>query len=828
MALVFCGSNSWRVANLVSIRIVLMSVLNNALTPRDARLAFWRESYRPEYVERFLLLEAQLINSEVEFNKVLGNRASLKAYANQRVRAFLDSATGHVRDPDLVIVNTSHSLSVGGRDIVQQDRMTLTEFAIRGLQDNNSQKISFEGEPPFGLSAGRLASWLNSVDIRSEYTLMVVQGTPTAVNEAMQEHLARQIEFTLFCASVETNFHRQYQAWVTRYLQGDPSLVARGVVFPGSGAAMKNCFVISERARPSGANIVYAPHAPSGDVWYRFDSLAQMGAKVREWATRSTAFIDTHVGSRYQQTAHQFFREVAVNRRRWTDDAVQLADLPAPRPGQPLFGIVAEHIRWEAFEVSELAPQNYRAADRMRRQQFARLNTELKALYTVEARDHALVSFNRFAYDLIKNTAEQALRRRGENVVIDPDLIMIEFSPTESESLSAIIATERAFYAHESERPLPDRYPRFRLDASHPPVGSLNMLELASWSRSLRPGEKYIEMLKLMYLNPAEKTYTLRRGVHHERQLVEMRRAILSEHFQGRLNANQFSQLLSIVQALTTPNTETPPAMGDYPVMRDSVYQFYLGHRRPVEGVYVFRCMSGGRNEDWLYTPQAPDGLWLRPLRQFDAAVRSKGLRDYFSRRVHYTDQRAVSQYFDELEASNRAVNPPDLEVGSRVRDLSRSYDQMIRRVISDVDAQTTSLAEAITGITYSAFILAAQVISMVVPPVGLIVSAILITKNILEGAQAYHEGDNRKAFGHFKDALIDLATLGYGKYKELGKQAITTTQKNLIEFAKDAKSLAEMVAAATGQKVPHQILVEIVQDVLSERRPQDSQTFVL
>ncbi|MHC8331377.1 hypothetical protein [Pseudomonas sp. LB3P25] len=123
--------------------------------------------------------------------------------------------------------------------------------------------------------------------------------------------------------------------------------------------------------------------------------------------------------------------------------------------------------------------------------------------------------------------------------------------------------------------------------------------------------------------------------------------------------------------------------------------------------------------------------------------------------------------------------------------------------------------------------ILAAQVISLVIPPLGLVVSAIQITKNILDGGQAYLEGDNKRAFGHFTDALIDLATLGYGKYKELGKQAITTTQKTLISFAKDAKELADLISAATGQKVPYQILLEIVQDVLNDAEAEASQTIV-
>lgn len=139
--------------------------------------------------------------------------------------------------------------------------------------------------------------------------------------------------------------------------------------------------------------------------------------------------------------------------------------------------------------------------------------------------------------------------------------------------------------------------------------------------------------------------------------------------------------------------------------------------------------------------------------------MRIKGLREYYATRVHFTDQLAVSNYFDELEASTRSVPPPDLEHNSRVRDFARSYDDRVRRVIREVDAQTTSLAEIITGLTYNAVIQAAQVISLIIPPLGLAVAAIQITKNILDGAQAYHDGDKDKAITHFKDALIDLAS---------------------------------------------------------------------
>jgi hypothetical protein len=289
----------------------------------------------------------------------------------------------------------------------------------------------------------------------------------------------------------------------------------------------------------------------------------------------------------------------------------------------------------------------------------------------------------------------------------------------------------------------------------------------------------------------------------------------LSSYFQGRISREVFHDFKQAIASLRTPDINGAPVMGDFPVNENSVYQFHLGRRRPVEGVYVFRFMKGREVKDYLYTPQAPDGIWFRPLENFDSSVRINDLRQYYIDRVHYQNRTFASEYFDALLASKSTVKAPDLEVGSRVRNFSGSYEQMIRRVSNDVDAVTTSRAEIIAKLTYDTVMLAAQVLSLVIPPVGLAVSAVQITKNVIEGIEAYHYRDRAKAVDRVKTALIDLATLGYGKYKELGKPAVSSLQKTLIDLAGDAKTLADLVSKAAGLKVPHEVLLEIVQDTL-------------
>ena len=802
-------------------------MVNTSSSEREANHKLWREQYGEPSMRRFVALESAMLESAAELQRVMGPQASLTAYSRLRTQQWLSSMGSASLDPDKLFIKSRYRYRLGGREVIHDERRSLTEYAIGGQQDKDRISLTFEGQTSSNVSYFTLENWLSSVDMRSEYALSLIDNPVPAVYEAAHEHWVRQVEFTLFCNLTEHRLERFCEEWVQRLLQGDPSLMVRGIVLPGTASPLKNMFVIHQRREPQGRCVVFAPGAPSGKAWNVFENMADVTAHIGTWGLRHPEYIYPQVGSRYQLTMRQFFRDLAKNYNLWNRHPIQLVEYSDTIAGQPLSGFVLEMIRWDRFESIELAPPNYRNANYDQRQYYASLNTQLKALYTVEGREAALISYEKFTYDLIKQRIEGVLKERGEQVQVDPDLIMIEFGPAQRASLTSVITQEKAFYAAEHERDPTNSYPRYQLAAGHPPLKTLDIRDLAGWSRTLRPGEQYIEMLRTVHLNPQSPTHVFHRDVHIERQFAEMNRGALSAYFQGQIDRAQYDDFKQAIAALRTPDRYGGPVMGDYPVNQDSVYQFHLGRRRPVEGVYVFRFARGGEVRDYLYTPQAPDGVWLRPLDNFAGSVRFRGLRQYYLDRLHYVDRPHGVEYFDQIEATTSHVKAPDLEVNSRVRDFSKCYAQMILRVIDDVDRQTTSLAEIITKLTYDSVILAAQVVSLVIPPVGLAVSAVQITRNILDGAQAYHYRDQAKALDHFKAALVDLATLGYGKYKELGPKAVTSTQKTLIDLAGDVKTLASLVSAATGQKVPHEVLLDIVRDLSASHGQAYSKTLV-
>jgi hypothetical protein len=261
-------------------------------------------------------------------------------------------------------------------------------------------------------------------------------------------------------------------------------------------------------------------------------------------------------------------------------------------------------------------------------------------------------------------------------------------------------------------------------------------------------------------------------------------------------------------------------------VKTESVYQFFLKNNRRVDGVFLFRAETPAGIQDFIYTPDAPDQIAFRNAKDFVGSIRYRvrSLRNYYIDRVAIVDQKVVSDYFDQLQATVDVVPPPQPLVDTRIRDLRIAYDAHIRRIIDDVDERTTSLAEIISGLIYENVKLAATVISIVIPPIGLAVTAVELVKSVYDGVNAHYYGDNEAAFTHFRDALIGLVSLGQAGR---GVESVTKLQKTLIDLAGDANTVVGLLSTALGQKLGHERLQEIIQQVLDEDAVSSSQTTV-
>jgi len=784
----------------------------------------WLKLANQTVQERYSELEYSMVKYESDFNATFNGYFSLREYARRQVTDWTRSALGIALDPESIRVRSIHEFNVGGRTIRQEDSYTLTEFVTVGLHDSGHRaRLVLEGAEASGLTIAKLESWLQNVDVRASFVNALPLNLPQPYRKAFYNKMYSQMDFALWIAHHSGRFSSEDFNLINRAMNGDSSVLINAVNLADSTQPLKDVLAFHGSQGVLGPQQVFLRNPQGHYEFLRFGNFSEFADQLKLWMSEDPVYAASLINSNDLPTIGKQLN--AARGQWWMLERIRVdAMVLSASPNEPLADIVQIDYRRMFAEINLVAPSNYRSVPQSLRQKYARLNTELKALYTVEFRDTGFPSFELFARNLIKQRVEQVLRERGSVVEVNPDLVYVQISPQEEMTLSQLIISERSFEANNSPNPVPEDYPRFRWSIAHPSLDKLSIRDISGWSKTLRAGENYITLLKTDYLSSSHPLYTFKREVNLKKLQSEMYQALLSQYFDAALNFEQLNSLERIIIRLGTPEEYR---YSEPVVNTESVYYFTLKSSRNVEGVYIFRAITSKGVEDFLYTPHAPDHVAFRSVNSFVGAIRDRfgSFRDYYIKRISFLDQKVINDYFDELMATLNAVPPPMPLTNTRVRDLGMSYGIHVRRVIEDVDAQTTSLGEIIGGLVYDNLKLAATVISIVIPPVGLAVTAIEVAKNIYDGIKAHYYGDYEATFTHFKDALIglvDLAQVGQGV------KSVTKAQKTLIQLAGDANTVVGLVSTAVGQALGHERLIEIIRQVLDEPDVSTSKTIVI
>jgi len=784
----------------------------------------WLDGITQADRELYLSHEAWLVARESELKKQLGHFSSLKDYARSIVNQLIKLEFDQDLDADEVVCDARYTFQVGGRKIEQEDTRTLTEQFIYGLYEEGQRaKLVFKGD---GLPAGLNQQWFEEVmtsDARAAYGAEFrSQYQRQEVMQALKNVMSQRLLLSALAARHQGHINDKNFARIVSVLNGDQAFTLDGVRLIDNTRALQQLILVARRDGQGGF-LLYAPGSPGGQDWYECQDLPRVGIRVGEWTKegkgRDYLTWQSHAVDRAAIATHL----KQVERLPGTWKGVTL--VASPFKGAEVLTALIENIRaWRVAEEESRTPYVYRTASDAQRQNFARTRCELKALQVIAMREGGFIPYGKFCFDLIKQRIEQVLADRGERATVNPDRIFVSVSPQLGMTLTELISTETHFFADAKQTAW--SYPRFTLEHDHSPISKLDIRDIAGWSRTLRPGEKYIEMLRSTHLNRSHPEGALKRMVHLEVQRRQMKVGVMQERFNGRLTAEQYGQLMNVIEALEKIDTRPTHPMGEYPsdVRFSAMFKFYLRDKLVV-GVFVFRLVIGNRVEEFLYTPDAPDGRLIRPHSEFVAAVKKLQFGNYFYDRVRYKDQRVVGTYITDLEQLGNFNEAPVLPRDTRVKDLGASYDDLINRTISDVDEKTESLDEIIFKLTFGAVQAAAAVVSVVIAPVGIAMSVVLLTKSVLDGAEAYNDGDRATAATHFLDALIELASLGKAGYS---KTQPTKLQQDFIGLMGDVYSVQKFYSQATGQqKLPLQAF-EAIQAILDDPQALDSKTRLL
>lgn len=755
--------------------------------------------------------EQTLATGEEALDQLLGETKSLKAFSRFYAQEIIRLMTGEVFDPDSIFVNVAHTFFVGKQKVVQSNRLTLPEFMLNDLNDAPTipLEISLEGEMlPSSMSVDDILDSMGDASMRALYAEKFEKKyTDEAVLQAWQQQLESRIHLSAFSAKLKGHIGDEALRLVTRAGQGDSGYFMGDLTLGSLKTAVRGMIVYCGTKGEEGFCALYAPEAPGGRVWYEFASFRQLNAHLFDWMTQSEgrSYLSGQSQARERDSTDAYMRRVLELPSQW----LGITHNTWSNSGEGVLReAVMQNVGWLRGELNAVVPAGYRSATVGQRQYFTRLNTELKGLTHLANDVAALISYEQFAYELIKKRAEEVLAQQGEAVAVDPDLIMVALAPSQEMTLSQLIITEHHITEENGPDHNPGLYPAIRFLPGHPPVSGLLLEYLPGWSRTLRPGEQYIAMLRSSYLDKDAPGYTLKRDVHVNVQLHEMHRAALAELFSGSLDRSQYKQIELLINQLREPDpavTHEDPEI----IWRQAVYTFHLKGCR-IEGVYVFRFMNADTRQDFLYTPSSPDGRSFRAMGEFCDSVKIGGLGSYYSDRAKYTRQKVVKEYINNIQRGSKIVLP-SLQIDSRVGDFSRCYADKINQIIDGVDAKTTSLMEIVGKIVYDTAVAAVAIVSIPFAPIGLGLSAVVMTKAVIDGVKAYNESDYETLFSNYLDCMLELTTM------RIGKLGFTVLQKAIARQMGNVNTCMGAVSACTGKTLDLAVATELMKQALAE-----------
>ncbi len=796
-----------------------MNMMNRYLPVDNGDRPQWRVRASINEQLHFGELEQQLIASQAELDKQLGAHASLQTYAKSIASEVLQLEFGSTLDPDNLMTSSRYSFDVAGRRVMQEDKRSLTDLLLCGLHEEGERgSITFEGE---GLPPGLNQQWLEQTlaeDVRAAYgaafrDLFQRRGVLTAMNSVTRD----QLLLSAFVARLQGHLDDTSLQRVQRAVDGDANLIIAPLQLRDDTRPLLGLVAIGSRSPSQDDWLLYAPDSPGGQDWYRLSTLRQVSVDIGGWTETSEGrdYLLWRSHALDREAIGGYLKQVLKLPNLWR--GVALA--PTPYTGDEVLNtLVYNHRAWLVAQEEHHTPYGYRTATDQQRQNFTRMTCELRALKTIEVREGGFVSYERFCHQLIKRQVEEVLLSRGEQVAVNPDRIFVEIERGQQMTLPRLIADEVHFYSDNADR---DGYPRFTVATDHPPINQLSIHHVAGWSRTLRPGEKYIDMLRATYIDRTNGYFKqqLYMGIMQRQMRVAVMQALLT----GRLVKEHVDELMKVVAAFDHPQATSPVGEAPDEVRHSALYKLYL-RGRLVVGAFVFRLHVAGKIVEYLFTPDAPDGRELRPFEDFVGAVKTHGLGDYFYDRVFGKYQPQVGAYLTDLEQQANFTEAPTLERNSRVTDLYWCSYDVLAKVISDVDEKTQSLEEIITGLVYNAVVSAVSVIAIVYAPVGIALSVALLTQNLVQGVHAYTEGNRSKALSHFAKAVIELATLAKAGY---GLSKATKLQKDLIGLLGDVYTVEKLFTEISGQPRLHERALEVIQEILDDPESISSKTTI-
>ncbi len=692
---------------------------------------------------------------------LLAGVESLSAHARQAIIEYCRLKLGLEIEPDefQVQTRTNHP------DYPLTRTLRLAELVAEGPFAPNADKTRTLLRDPGALNqvlpAGFLDDVLSEVDPRSTwYQALSERYASAEVLAALEDLSDLRLQQSAFIGRCKGHLSAEGHERISRVRSGNgvgrdaPGDKVTGVSqFPDEPLAQLLLFYHEDEARRLSGLLLYAPGKPDGQEWIELPSLRALAVELGRWLgdEAGTRYLLDRINVRGQRKAEQFFSDVRERADAW--------DLSRDHRG-PHHGY-AECSRWlvELGRDNHLEQVAWYEAPRWfvelppdKRQLVAGLNEELQMLnQAMQLQVNEQESFLAFSQRNVKADIASYLKECGVIGEVDPQTVVFDFFPglDASGKLSRTLL-DLAMYGYDDNWGLDN--PRMPVRSSvGQDLSGVRAAELTTYLRSAYIGQRYADAIRGEFLDPGNPRYARRRALQFALSHTTLLRDVHVTYGKRMIDAGERDWLLAEVGRLA--QVRAPQGESADNIAGDGLFRFTLNGRKST-GLYVFRRVVDGVARDWLYTPQAPDGLTLRKYQGFVGAGRG-AMHDWYLQHVRFVDRPAVSEWLMQLAKGERTRD--SLREGNRINDFTAEYDAFLESHVSDIEAVTRSRHEVIVEQVTKGLLYAAFPLSLAFPPLGFVLDAVFLAVGSYKAIASHIADDDSAALNHWIGVAIGL-----------------------------------------------------------------------
>lgn len=630
------------------------------------------------------------------------------------------------------------------------------------------------------LPAGFLDDLLREVDPRATYHLRLSERYAGAdVLKALYDLYDVRLQQSAYIARCKGHLSGENHARVMRARAGlSDDQVSAVSQFPDEPLAELLLFYGEDENRQPSGLILYAPGKPDGQEWIELPSLRALAVELGGWlgTEAGSRYLLDRINARGQARAEQFYSNVRERPDTWDLNRDHRGAGQGYEECCRYLVTLGQYHHLAQVEWYE-APHWVLGLPVDKRQHIAALNEDLRLLN--EAMQHEAgeqESFLAFASRTVKADTLSYLEECGVIGEVDPQTLLFDIFPDLGASAKVTrTLLDLAMYGYDDNWGLDN--PRMPVRSSvGQDLSGVRASDLETYLRSAYIGERYAKSIRSEFLDARNPLYARRRALHLRMLRTTLLRDLQVAHGKGMVESNDYDWLLEEVENLDRVQSHGGDSADN--IAGNGAFRFTLNGRNSV-GVYVFRRIIDGEAHDWLYTPQAPDGITLRKYRGFVGA-RPGAMHDWFLQQMRFVDRAAVSEWLTQLAEGDRSRDT--LREGNRIVDFMGEYDAYLNSHISDIEAVTRSRHEVIVEQVTKGLLYAAFPLSLAFPPLGFVLDAVFFAIGSARAIASHLEKNESAALNHWVGvaaALWGLALPGaWGALTHVGRAGLRRTSE--------------------------------------------------